>query len=157
MVSKIGFVLLALTASVLASDIGYGHGYFPWSGGWHAAPYYGYANGHGLNYGHGHDDADVYGKNYGHDYAHDDNDRREQAGGFAKGAKSDWANYQYGGEGSRAEGDAFAKSYGTNFGDGHDAGHAYGHGADHLDGHGAAFAHDSGYGHAPHYAAHHPW
>uniref|UniRef100_A0AC34QPH4 Uncharacterized protein n=1 Tax=Panagrolaimus sp. JU765 TaxID=591449 RepID=A0AC34QPH4_9BILA len=166
MSSKALIALLALIVaeSALASGIGYGHGYFPWGSGYHgehgwgAAPYYGYANGHGSNFGHGHDDAGSYGKQYGHDFAHGDKAEGGNAAGFAKGAKSDWANYQYGGEGSRAEGDAFAKSYGTSFGDGHDAGHAYGHGANHVDGHGAADAHNAGWGHAaPHFAAHHPW
>uniref|UniRef100_A0A915M695 Uncharacterized protein n=1 Tax=Meloidogyne javanica TaxID=6303 RepID=A0A915M695_MELJA len=41
------------------------------------------------------------------------------AAGYAKGDKSDWSNYQYGGQGNKAQGDSYAKGYNSAWGDGH--------------------------------------
>uniref|UniRef100_A0A915DBD3 Uncharacterized protein n=1 Tax=Ditylenchus dipsaci TaxID=166011 RepID=A0A915DBD3_9BILA len=73
-----------------------------------------------------------------HDNAH--------ANGFKKGQKSDWANYQYGGQGARADGDSYAKGYDSRHGDGHDEGHnneqSHGYGGHHgNEGHGGWSGH----------------
>uniref|UniRef100_A0A914PXX9 Uncharacterized protein n=1 Tax=Panagrolaimus davidi TaxID=227884 RepID=A0A914PXX9_9BILA len=164
-------VLCLLFAAILNAALASGS-FNPWGGSWGghewgAAPYYGYANSHGDGYGAGHDDHGVYDQGYGHKYGHDDAHDGGSATGFAKGAKSDWANYQYGGEGARAEGDSYAKGYGTAFGDGHDVGHVGGGHHGHDDVHGHGYGHSNGWGYAPHhfgghghghgYAAANPW
>lgn len=145
MSTKIISILLFVTVSrSIASGI-----YGEWN------PHHGYHNSEGHGYGHGHADNGIYGKDYNHDYSHGVESDGGHATGFKKGAKSDWANYQYGGEGARAEGDAFAKSYGTSFGDGSDAGHAHGHDADHAVAHGNGFNHNNQWGYLPSHYGHH--
>lgn len=98
---------------------------------------------HSHNDGHGHHG------DWGHDNHHDagwkdhhnhgDHQEGGHAAGYAKADKKDWANYQYGGEGQKANGeswaDGFHKSHGDGYHDGHQSGHGYDHGADHGDAH----------------------
>uniref|UniRef100_A0A914HIY9 Uncharacterized protein n=1 Tax=Globodera rostochiensis TaxID=31243 RepID=A0A914HIY9_GLORO len=94
---------------------------------------HGYKHGdqHGLCIrGHGH--ANIRTKT-AHSFADDGH-----AAGYAKGDKSDWSSFQYGGQGNKAEGDSYAKGYNNAWGDGHDKGQDYSSGQ--------GDGHDSGWG-----------
>uniref|UniRef100_A0A7E4WBP6 Holotricin-3-like n=1 Tax=Panagrellus redivivus TaxID=6233 RepID=A0A7E4WBP6_PANRE len=143
--ATIAAVSFALFAAVIAHPYGdvYGHH----GDEWHAPAHYATHGSHGSGYGAGHDAADDWANKHGSKWGHDNAHVGGDAAGFAKGQKSDWANYQYGGEGNRAEGDAWAKSYGNAFGDGHDAGAAAGGRLGHGDAHGQGWAGHNAWGH----------
>uniref|UniRef100_A0A914QNJ5 Uncharacterized protein n=1 Tax=Panagrolaimus davidi TaxID=227884 RepID=A0A914QNJ5_9BILA len=146
------FILLFSFSSVFCSD--------PW--GWQTpSTIYNFDNSHGEGHKYGHDNERIYDKDHVNKFQHENAHESGTASGFIKGAKTDWANYQYGGEGSRAEGHSFAKSYGTSFGEGHDVGHASGKHHNHENNDGHDFSKTDGWKYSPHYEAeineHDPW
>uniref|UniRef100_A0AC34GAY6 Uncharacterized protein n=1 Tax=Panagrolaimus sp. ES5 TaxID=591445 RepID=A0AC34GAY6_9BILA len=148
------FILLSSISTVSCSD--------PW--GWQQpSSTYNYDHSQGEGYGHGQVDKNSYDKAHIDKFEHENAHLNGTAAGFVKGAKTDWANYQYGGEGSRAEGDTFEKSFASTFGNGQNSGHSSGNHHNHAGADGRYFNQKNGRGHSPHYSSiideneHDPW
>uniref|UniRef100_A0A914ZA33 Uncharacterized protein n=1 Tax=Panagrolaimus superbus TaxID=310955 RepID=A0A914ZA33_9BILA len=136
------FILLSFALIVSCTD--------PW--GWQQpSTTYNFDQSQGEGYGHRHVDKNLYDKAHIDKFDYENAHQSGTAAGFVKGAKSDWANYQYGGEGSRSEGDTFVKSYGSSFGNGQNNGHSSGNHRNHAGANGHNFDQTNGWGNSPHY------